>query len=69
MAAVDVADVLEDQAGDDGVEAAVGERQRVRSRLRVGRTAAPSPATVTWFHGRIDADDHVGPDRPASRDT
>ena len=35
---VDVADVLEDQAGDHGVEAAVGERQRAASaRAKTGR--------------------------------
>ena len=41
---VDVADVLEHEAGDDGVEAAVGERQRAGARPGVGRAAAPLAA-------------------------
>ena len=61
---VHAADVLEDQAGDDGVEAAVGERQRVGPRLGVGRTAAPLPRHPDLVPRRVDADDHVGTDRP-----
>ena len=58
---VDVVDVLEHEAGDDRVEAAVGERQRVGAGTGVDRTAAPLGGDADLVPRRVDADDHARP--------